>query len=155
MRNFRYTDMRSNDSNKRLKIFLAVLLICLPVLFAGAQNSATDFLKYAVEATGKGDYTGAIALCDRSIALNNKNELAYYHRGYNRFMLGDYKGAIDDANTSIELNSNIADTYLLRAEARLKIGERWGAISDYNRARRIDGSGTLTHFAQNIVRAIF
>lgn len=138
-----------------LRTITFLLAICLITEFAYAQTSPADYLKYAVEATEKGDYAGAIALCDRSIGLNNKNELAFYHRAYNRFMIGDFQGAVDDANRSIELNDKIADTFLLRAEARLKLGERWGAISDYNRARRLDGSVTMTHFAQNIIKSIF
>lgn len=119
------------------------------------QTSAVDYLRYAVEATENGDYTGAIVLCNHSIALDNGNELAYYHRAYNRFMIGDIDGSIEDATTSIKLNDRIADSYLLRAEARMRKGERFGALADYNRARRLDGSVTIIHMAQNLIGAIF
>ena len=122
---------------------------------AYSQNSAIDYLRYAVEATENKDYTAAIVLCNHSISLDSSNELAYYHRAYNKFMVGDFQGAIEDATISIELNDRIADTWLLRAEAKLKMGERMSALADYNRARRLDGSVTITHFAQNLFRIIF
>jgi tetratricopeptide (TPR) repeat protein len=134
---------------------LLISILIVAKISANGQTSAIDYLRYAVEATENGDYAGAIALCDHSIALNNSNELAYYHRAFNRFMIGDFKGAVDDATKSIELNNRIADTYLLRAEARLKLGERRSAVGDYNRARKLDGSITFAHFAQNLFNAFF
>lgn len=138
-----------------VKIFLGILFFGLFTTDSFGQTSAVDYLRYAVEATGNGDYTGAIVLCNHSIQLDNSNELAYYHRAYNRFMIGDFDGSIEDANTSIRLNDRIADTYLLRAEARMKKGERFGAFADYNRARRLDGSVTIIHMAQNLINVIF
>jgi hypothetical protein len=44
---------------------------------------------------------------------------------------------------------------LLRAEAKLKLGYRMGAMADYNRARRLDGSSTIAHFAQNLINVFF
>ncbi|MBE0663308.1 MAG: hypothetical protein IH597_12690 [Bacteroidales bacterium] len=139
----------------RAAAIISITVLCLVSIYGKAQDTAIDFLRYAVEATEKKDYAGAIALCDRSIALDKRNELAFYHRAYNRFLLGDFKGAIEDTTKSIELNDQIADTYLLRAEANLKIGARFSAISDYNRARRLDGSITVAHIAQNLFNAIF
>ncbi len=138
-----------------VKIVRVFILLLIFNTVAHAQTSSFDYLSYAVEATENGDYTGAIVLCNHSISLNNSNELAFYHRGYNRLMIGDFDGAIEDATRSIELNDRIADTYLLRAEARMKKGERFGALSDYNRARRIDGSVTISHLAQNLVKVLF
>jgi len=142
---------------RTLVVYFHVLIsfLLLTLTFAKGQTSAVDYLRYAVEATENGDYAGAIALCDYSIAIDNSNELVYYHRAFNRFTIGDYTGAIDDATKSIELNNSIADTYLLRAQARLKLGERMSAIGDYNRARKLDGSITFAHFAQNLLNAFF
>lgn len=139
----------------RVSAIIFITALCVGSIHVKAQETAIDFLRYAVEATEKQDYAGAIALCDRSIALDKHNELAFYHRAYNRFLLNDFKGAFEDATKSIELNDQIADTYLLRAEANLKIGERFSAISDYNRARRLDGSITVAHIAQNLFKVIF
>lgn len=135
-------------------IFVISVILLAPLSITG-QTSAIDYLRYAVEATENGDYTGAIVLCDRSIELNNSNELAFYHRAYNRFLLGDFKGVIDDTTKAIELNDRLADSFLLRAEAKLKTGDRMSAFADYNRARRLDGSITITHFAQNIFKVLF
>jgi tetratricopeptide (TPR) repeat protein len=139
-------------------IFLKTSLIFAIIIFtcqrSSAQNSSMDFLRYAVEATQNQDHLGAIVLCDRALELNNQNELAWYHRAYNRFLLGDYAGAIEDATHSINLNAKLADTYLLRAEAKLKMGERLSAMNDYNQARRLDSSITFAHFAQLFFRAI-
>jgi tetratricopeptide (TPR) repeat protein len=140
---------------KLVNILFVITVILLAPLNTTGQTSATDYLRYAVEATENGDYTGAIVLCDRSIELNNSNELAYYHRAYNRFMLGDFRGTINDTTKAIELNDRLADSFLLRAEAKLKTGERMSAFADYNRARRLDGSITITHFAQNIFKVLF
>lgn len=137
-----------------LTLIPGILLVFLPFENL-AQKSAIDYLRYAVEATENQDYTGAIVLCDHSIALDSRNELAWYHRAYNRFMMGDFKGAMKDVDQSIELNGNIADAYLLRAEVKLKLGERMSALSDYNRARRLDGSITVAHFAQNLFKFLF
>lgn len=114
-----------------------------------------DFLRYAVKAIEKKDYAGAIALCNRSIAMDKHNQLAFYQRAYYRFMHNDFKGVLEVATKSIELNVQIADTYLLRAEANLKIGEIFSAISEYNRTRRLDGSNTVAHIAQNLFKVIF
>jgi tetratricopeptide (TPR) repeat protein len=134
------------------------MMILLPGSFmnsAYCQDSAIDYLRYAVEATENKDFTAAIVLCDHSISLDSSNELAYYHRAYNRFRIGDFQGAVEDASISIGLNDRIADTWLLRAEAKLKLGERMSALADYNRARRLDGSVTITHLAQNFFKIIF
>ena len=141
--------------NKLLIHISPIIILYFSLLTVKGQTNAIDYLRYAVEATDKGDYAGAIALCDNSIALNNLNELAFYHRAFNLFMLGDFQGTIDDTTKSIEINDGIADAYLLRAEAKLKLGERMGAIADYNRARRLDGTITIAHFAQNFFKAFF
>lgn len=135
-------------------ILVLTIVFLVPIQIKG-QTSAIDYLRYAVEATENGDYTGAVVLCERSIEINDENELAYYHRAYNRFLLGDYEGAVEDTTKSIELDDTIADSYLLRAEAKIRLGERMSALADYNRARRLDGSITITHFAQNLFKVIF
>ncbi len=134
-----------------------LMLICIFTITScviWCQNSAKDLLKYAVECTDKADYIGAIALSTRSIMLDPMQEFAWYHRAYNKFLLGDIQGTIEDTTKAIELNGNLADAYILRAEAKLKKGERFKAVSDFNKARRVDGTGTLVHFASLIIKAM-
>lgn len=134
--------------------FIFTCILTFTSLVMCCQNSAKDFLKYAVECTEKEDYIGAIALCNRSIMLDPNYDLAWYHRAYNKFLVGDVDGTIADATKAIEFNGNLADAYILRAEAMLRKGERYKAVVDYNKARRIDGTGTLVHFASLVIKAM-
>jgi tetratricopeptide (TPR) repeat protein len=135
---------------RKILIILFALLFIQPDGFA--QKKASDYLRAALVSTNNKNYTQAILLCDAAINLNNAYESAYFHRGYNKFLMKDYAGALIDFGVVIDLNSENLDAYLYRALTNQKSGNKWAATQDYNSARRIDSVETLAFIAANIFR---
>ncbi len=127
------------------------------VVFSGfaLNQKATDYLKAALVATQKKEYKKSIAYCDLALNSNSTYIAAYFHRGYNKFMLKDYNGAIIDFNVCIDLNSDYLDAYLYRALCNQKKGNNIAATRDYNLARQINSVETLAFITGNMFRSRF
>jgi tetratricopeptide (TPR) repeat protein len=130
-------------------LFLALLFISSDGF---TQYKASDYLRAALVATKKKKYDQAVLLCDAAINLNNLYESAYFHRGYNKFLMKDYEGALVDFTVVIDLNADNLDAYLYRALTNQKAGRRWAATEDYNAARRIDTPETMAFITTNLFR---
>jgi tetratricopeptide (TPR) repeat protein len=82
----------------------------------------------------KGDYDGAIADYDHSIAVGWLAYQSYIGRGNVKRARKDFDGAIEDYGAAIALNPKSPDAYISRANARRQKGDNEGAMVDYNTA---------------------
>lgn len=137
---------------KRAWVFLFLFLNLSG--FAVGQK-ASDYLNAALIATKQKNYQKSILYCDLALNVNSTYTLAYFHRGYNKFMMRDYPGAIIDFSVCIDLNSDYLDAFLYRGLCYQKIGKNLPATRDYNLARQIDALETLAFITGNIFRAGF
>lgn len=131
------------------------ILILIFLLFTSdgfSQYKAADYFRAALVATKKKKYDQAVLLCDAAINLNNTYESAYFHRGYNKFLMKDYSGALIDFSIVIDLNAANLDAYLYRGLTNQKAGKGWAATEDYNAARRIDAMQTMAFITTNLFR---
>lgn len=138
-----------------MKKILLWLLLFFGINSFGVAQKAQEYFKAAIISTEKKMYKQAIAYCDLAINSNSTYAQAYYHRGYNKFMLKDYQGALVDFNVSIDLNNENLNAYLYRGLCNQCLGNNISATRDYNYARRIDAVETLAFITGNIFRTGF
>jgi tetratricopeptide (TPR) repeat protein len=87
-----------------------------------------------------GDYAGAMADYDASVALNPDRATSYNNRGLAKYHMGNVPGAIADYTKAIELDPDEPVTYFNRAVAYYKIGDYRHSITDYTQViQRQDG----------------
>ncbi len=87
-----------------------------------------------------GDYAGAMADYDASVALNPDRATSYNNRGLAKYHTGNVPGAIADYTKAIELDPDEPVTYFNRAVAYYKIGDYRHSITDYTQViQRQDG----------------
>jgi len=87
-----------------------------------------------------GDYAGAMADYDASLALNPDRATSYNNRGLTKYHTGNVPGAIADYSKAIELDPDEPVTYFNRAVAYYKIGDYRHSITDYTQViQRQDG----------------
>jgi len=76
-------------------------------------------------------YPIALSHLDKSIALDEYNQVAYIRRGLVKDFLKDFQGALIDFNKSIELDSKNALQYYHRGNIFKKLGNMADAIKDW------------------------
>ncbi len=135
------------------KVLLYLLLLFSLSGYALGQK-ASDYLKAAVIATQQKNYKQAVAYCDLALSVNSTYNAAYFHRGYNKFLMKDYAGAIVDFSVCIDLNADYLEAYLYRALSQQKLGNNLAATKDYNLARQIDSIQTLAFITGNFFRKL-
>jgi tetratricopeptide (TPR) repeat protein len=86
---------RAGEMAFRLGYFADCLSLLERAEKAGESCALVAFLM-GRSAEGLGDYAGAMRWFDRSIARNNRDAKAYYHRGLVYGHLGDLESATDD-----------------------------------------------------------
>jgi tetratricopeptide (TPR) repeat protein len=98
--------------------------------------TADDYFVSAYQKIEKGDYQGALADYNQSIALKPDNALAYNNRGILKDeKLNDVQGALADYNQSISLNPDGAKAYYNRGILKNeKLNDVKGALADYNQS---------------------
>ncbi|WP_422351133.1 tetratricopeptide repeat protein [Flagellimonas sp.] len=82
----------------------------------------------------KGEYQKAIKDLDKSIELNDKNDLTYFIRGQVYFELEDFEKVISDTNEAIELEDNDWKYYNLRGTALVKLENYPESILSFDKA---------------------
>ena len=92
----------------------------------------------ALEFFDRGDYNGAINLCNEAINLNSDNANAYFGRGTAYAELNQYETAISDYNNAIQLNPNLYQAYYNRGNAYFDLNQYEHAISDYSNAIQLN-----------------
>ncbi len=102
-----------------------------------------------------GDYTGAIADSDRTIALDPHRAevyMAYVSRGIARVSLSDARGALRDFDAAIALDPTVAVVYQNRANARAMAGDATGALADYDSAVALDPSLGTAYYYRGLLK---
>jgi len=66
--------------------------------------------------------------------------MAYFNRGYAKYLCSDFKGAIADYNKAIKLEPKFAIAYANRGTAKEYLGDIKGALADYEKAIQLDPS---------------
>lgn len=138
-----------------MKKALVIIMVFLNLGSYALGQKATDYLQAAVTATQKKDYKKAISYCDLAVASNSTYVAAYFHRGYNKYLLKDYAGAIVDFTVCTDLNADHLQAYLYRGLCHQKLGRSLAATKDYNLARQIDSVETLAFITGNLFRSGF
>lgn len=137
-----------------MKKALVYILLLFSLSGYALGQKAADYLNAAITATKQKNYKQAIAYCDLAVAMNSTYNAAYFHRGYNKFLLKDYAGAIVDFSVCIDLNSDYLDAYLYRGLCQQKIGHSLAATRDYNLARQINAVETLAFLTGNFFKGL-
>jgi tetratricopeptide (TPR) repeat protein len=98
--------------------------------------TADDYFLSAYQKYHKGDYRGALADVNQSIALRPNLALTYNNRGALKHeKLNDVKGALADYNQSIALKPDYEDAYYNRGNLKHeKLNDVQGALTDYNQS---------------------
>ena len=103
----------------------------------------------------KGDLGGALADCDRAIAINPGLADAYQNRGWIRWAKGDLEGAISDFDRVLSISPRHAKGYNLRGAVRLDQGEVLKALKDLNQAVSLDPRDPKTFCDRGQARHLF
>jgi serine/threonine protein kinase/TPR repeat protein/sugar lactone lactonase YvrE len=109
-----------------------------PITLAAAPaisaQTAEELVRSAQSKRDAHDFAGAIADCDRVLALDSGNTLALAVRGDARKATGDLAGAIKDYDRAVELRPDDAVLRNCRGEARAGAGDVREAIADFDKA---------------------
>jgi tetratricopeptide (TPR) repeat protein len=102
--------------------------------------NASDYFLRGVSKHQQGDYRGALADYNQTIAFDPKFSKAYYNRGNLKAKkLNDIQGALADFNQAISLNPRYAYAYHSRAILKWeKLNDVQGALTDFNQAISLD-----------------
>ena len=94
------------------------------------------------------DYKGALDDLNKSIALDNKDPMKYWHRAITYGYKKDYPKAMADCNKAIELYGEkpLAGLYILRASFKERLGDIKGAVSDYQLALKADNNNASVYY---------
>jgi tetratricopeptide (TPR) repeat protein len=102
------------------------------------KNSAEAYYGLACIALAKKEYTKAIDLFTKVIAINPTLVGSYLNRSNAWKMIGKVENALADVNKGISLNSSIAAAYALRGDIYFGKKEYQLALTDYNTAIAIN-----------------
>ncbi|MDE0013230.1 MAG: tetratricopeptide repeat protein [Candidatus Poribacteria bacterium] len=99
--------------------------------------SVYECRELAQEQFQEGNYSEAIAYCDRAIDQDPNYIEAYYERGRARHCAGQYSSAVSDLDKFINQNPDYAEAYAYRGDAKLHLGEVGEAEADFLVALRL------------------
>ena len=85
----------------------------------------------------EGNYSEAIAYCNRAIDQDPDYIEVYYERGRAKHYAQKYSSAISDLDKFIDQNPDYAEAYGYRAEAKLRLGDIGEAEADFLIALRL------------------
>jgi len=94
------------------------------------------------------DYKSALDDLNKSIALDTKDGMKFWHRAITYDYKKDYPKAIEDCGKAIQLYGDKATSglYTLRASLKEKMGDIKGAVSDYQAALKLDNSSASIYY---------
>ena len=94
------------------------------------------------------DYRSALDDLNKSIALDGKDGMKFWHRAITYDYKKDYPKAMADINKAIELygDKTSSGIYTLRASIKEKMNDIKGAISDYQAALKLDNSSASIYY---------
>ena len=103
----------------------------------------------------KGDLGGALADCDRAIAINPGLADAYQNRGWIRWAMGNLVDAISDFDRVVSISPRHAKGYDLRGSVRMDQGELLKALKDLDQAVSLDPRDPKTFCDRGQARHLF
>lgn len=102
------------------------------------SDNAAAYIRAANAKMNRGDYDGAIADCDRAIALDPDDPGGCNIRGMSKWRKGDHDDAIADFDRAIELDPEHGMAYHIRGMIKGDQGNYEEAIADFDRAIELD-----------------
>jgi len=99
---------------------------------------AEAYYNRAMSKLQQGDFSGAIADCNKSIGINPNFFVVYYVRGLSKNDIEDYNGAIADFTKAIEIEPNFIMAYSNRAGAKKALEDYNGAIADFTKSIEVN-----------------
>jgi tetratricopeptide (TPR) repeat protein len=118
------------------RIFL--VFSCFLFLAPAYAQESKNYYEQGVENARLGKAEDAIEAFDKSIALNDKEYVAWYNRGITKMMVHHYEDALADLDQTIILNPKYKKAYLNRGTVKKHLTDYYGAMADYNYALRLD-----------------
>lgn len=107
-----------------------------------AQEEST--FDRGVQQYNQGDLSGALMSWSKVIALNPRNENAYYSRAVVKNELHTWKCAIRDYDAALEISPTFVSALLNRGSVKDDNGDYAGAIEDYNKAISFSAEDDIT-----------
>ena len=148
-----FSSTSNNFSSYRLGSEDAELFIkASDILMQGQSADADAFLYKGVGFFFKGDYSEAITILNRAIAIQSRFAEAYFIRGETFAAQSDLAGAIADHNQAISINPQFALAYSNRGLARYDQGDLTGAIADYDQAISLNPQFALAYSNRGLAR---
>jgi tetratricopeptide (TPR) repeat protein len=124
--------LRRNLTISAFVIIAVVVAIAILLVERPPSNTTPDQVCY--EASGN----TAIAACTQAIALNPKDEIAYYNRCVAYIRLDNYSAAYADCNQAIALNPKDGNAYSNRCVSNWGLGHYKAGLADCNQAIALD-----------------
>jgi tetratricopeptide (TPR) repeat protein len=110
-----------------------------------------DSLVSAAIKIQSGDYSGALAELNRSIAANPRRASAYYMRANVNQSIGNRSAIIPDLNRAIELDTKNPQAYYLRGSMLQANDDLGGALADFDKVIQLDPKNTYAHLMRAII----
>ena len=134
-----------------------IILFCGSLKSIGQGNTlsqyrlARQYYDTALVKVKEGDFTRAIKLLDKTIALDSMDSEYYRYRGYSKYKNGYVNYAIRDYDKAILLNPNNINAYIKRGDAFYYKKNFLKSKADYDRAVELD---SLNFYALDIRAAV-
>jgi serine/threonine protein kinase/regulator of sirC expression with transglutaminase-like and TPR domain len=122
-----------------------------PIASSTVELTAKELLDRGDTLFNQGKKQEAIALYDKSIALEPTNSAAYMSRGFARVDVDDKQGAIADYTKAIELDPKNSYSYSSRGNVRSDLNDKPGAIEDLNKAIALDPKDAFAYSSRGHV----
>ena len=119
---------------------------------AGNPSIAEAHLNAGIGKSKNGDFAGAIADFDQTIALTPKNAFAFVVRAEAKRAQGNLKASTEDTHQAIELEPNIERSLMSSAMWKRANGDLDGAITDYNRAILLFPTDTAAYYNRGLAK---
>jgi tetratricopeptide (TPR) repeat protein len=126
--------------------FVYLLLITILPVLVSAQESNKEGLEQVKTKMATGDHVGAIEDLKKHIAVNQKNEEAYFLIASAYYMIGNNKESMLNFNKCIELNPKNFMAYKERGKLKAYMKDYYGSISDFTVARDINPDFSDAYF---------
>jgi tetratricopeptide (TPR) repeat protein len=122
-----------------------------PIASPTVELTAKELLDRGDTLFNQGKKQEAIALYDKSIALEPTNSAAYMSRGFARVDVDDKPGAIADYTKAIELDPKNSYSYSSRGNVRSDLNDKPGAVEDLNKAISLDPKDAFAYSSRGHV----
>ena len=123
------------------KNFKTLCIILPSLLLLAACNTGRIkeqlLIQKAMEVNAKGNDSGAIAILDAVIKMDDANVTAYHERGTIKANRKDYPGAVADLSKAISLYPRYLDAYVERSRVYKLTGQTAQSLADEQMVQRL------------------